>query len=182
MQGHLPSPSLASPRGLLQPCLCAALAAHRAVSPQPPPIPLLTLSKVGVSLPQVQGGSNSLPYHQPYQQGTAGLGGLPSVSPLPAARHAPGAEGLALKPHPLVQEQKLGGLNRPGNEQALTGEAEDLHSYPLKLNCSCGSALTQPRSAFIPSSVKGSQNGMGGCWEVGREAGTLPAPKSWYSH
>ncbi|XP_059545496.1 maleylacetoacetate isomerase isoform X3 [Myotis daubentonii] len=77
---------------------------------------------------EVQGGSHSLPYHQPYQQGTAGPGGLPSVSPLPAARHAPGAEGLALKPCPLVQEQKLGGLNRPENEQALTGEAEDLHS------------------------------------------------------
>ncbi|XP_032261564.1 maleylacetoacetate isomerase isoform X3 [Phoca vitulina] len=36
---------------------------------------------------EVQGGSHSLPYHQPHQQDAAGLGGFPSVSPLPAARH-----------------------------------------------------------------------------------------------
>uniref|UniRef100_F7AK97 maleylacetoacetate isomerase n=1 Tax=Equus caballus TaxID=9796 RepID=F7AK97_HORSE len=38
---------------------------------------------------EVQGGSHSLPYHQPHQQVAASLGGLPSVSPLPAAGYTP---------------------------------------------------------------------------------------------
>lgn len=89
------------------------------------PLPLQTLAEVGVSLPQVQGGSHTISYHQPYQQITAGLGGLPSISPLPAARHTPRAEGLALEPCRTGAEVVAGGLNRPGKEQALTQEAGD---------------------------------------------------------
>lgn len=34
-QGHLHCPSLASPKGFLQPCICASLTTHRAVSLYP---------------------------------------------------------------------------------------------------------------------------------------------------
>lgn len=131
----------------------------------------------GVSLPQVQGGSHSLPDHQPHQQDTAGFGGFPGVSPLPAARHTPGAEGLALQLCPMgegageVQEQKPGLLNRPGNKRALTGEAGDLNS--LNLDSSPGSAF--PLYLFAPQSPPLSSAGSAGERMLGgREAGTSP--------
>ncbi|XP_078191643.1 maleylacetoacetate isomerase isoform X1 [Callithrix jacchus] len=68
---------------------------------------------------EIQGGFHTLPHHQLYQQEAAGLGGLPAVSPLPAARYTHRAEGLAPKSCPIstgAQGQKLGGLKRPGNK------------------------------------------------------------------
>ncbi|XP_045418871.1 maleylacetoacetate isomerase isoform X3 [Lemur catta] len=85
---------------------------------------------------QVQGGSHRLPYHQPHQQDAAVPGGLPSVSPLPAARYTRRAAGLAPKPCPVgtgtggVSGAQAGWAEQAGNEQVLTREAGDLNSSP----------------------------------------------------
>lgn len=71
-----------------------------------------------------------------------------------------------------MQEQKLRGmLNRPGNKQALTGEAGDLNS--LNLDYSPGSAF--PLNLLVPQCPHlSSAGGMGERILGGREAGTSP--------